>query len=105
MHRSQAGRNKISQFGQYHGYSEAIFPVSSSLDSYRAVNYRGGVYNTTLGTLFSQSTGTLETLATSVDGDESGALLAQARAERSGATVGEKAAEVIKRYPFRCRQL
>jgi putative CocE/NonD family hydrolase len=79
---------------------KAIFPVSSSLDSYSAVNYRGGVYNTTFNTLFSQSTGALEALATPVDGDESGALLAQARAERSGATAGEKAAEVMKRYPF-----
>jgi putative CocE/NonD family hydrolase len=79
---------------------KAIFPVSSSLDSYSAVNYRGGVYNDTFNTLFSWSTGALEALATPVDGDEDGLLLAQARAERSGSTVGEKSVEVMKKYPF-----
>jgi putative CocE/NonD family hydrolase len=82
-------------------YLKAIFPVSSSLDSYSAVNYRGGVYNDTFNTLFSQSTDALEALATPVDGDENGLLLAQARAERRGSTVGAKSAEVMKRYPFR----
>jgi putative CocE/NonD family hydrolase len=80
---------------------KAIFPVSSSLDSYSAVNYRGGVYNRTFNTLFSRSTGALEALATPVDGDEDGLLLAQARAERSGAAVGVKSAEVMEKYPFR----
>jgi putative CocE/NonD family hydrolase len=79
---------------------KAIFPVSSSLDSYSAVNYRGGVYNNTFNTLFSWSTGALENMATPVDGDEDGVLLAQACAERSGSTVGEKSAEVMKKYPF-----
>lgn len=79
---------------------KAILPVSSSLDSYSAVNYRGGVYNETFNTLFSWSTGALENLATPVDGDEDGALLAQARAERSGSTVAEKSLEVLKKYPF-----
>jgi putative CocE/NonD family hydrolase len=79
---------------------KAIFPVSSSLDSYSAVNYRGGVYNDTFNTLFSWSTGALEDLATPVDDDEEGVLLVQARAERSGATVGERSVEVMKKYPF-----
>jgi putative CocE/NonD family hydrolase len=79
---------------------KAILPVSSSLDSYSAVNYRGGVYNATFNALFSRSTGALEALATPVDGDEGGALLAQARAERSGSTVGEKSVEVMRQYPF-----
>ena len=79
---------------------KAIFPISSSLDSYSAVNYRGGVYNETFNTLFSWSTGALEDMATPVDGDENGTLLAQARAKRSGATVGEKSAEILRKYPF-----
>jgi putative CocE/NonD family hydrolase len=80
---------------------KAIFPVSSSLDSYSAVNYRGGIYNNTFNTLFSWSTGALESMATPVDGDENGKLLAQARAERSGATVGEKSGDVMRQYPYR----
>ncbi|MGD9092453.1 MAG: CocE/NonD family hydrolase, partial [Anaerolineales bacterium] len=79
---------------------KAILPISSSLDSYSAVNYRGGVYNNTFNTLFSWSTGALESLATPVDGDEAGSLLAQARTERRGATVGEKSGEVMRQFPF-----
>jgi putative CocE/NonD family hydrolase len=79
---------------------KAIFPVSSSLDSYSAVNYRGGVYNDTFNTLFSWSTGALEVMATPVDGDDDGVLLAQARAERSGTTVGKKSGEVLRKYSF-----
>jgi hypothetical protein len=85
MRRTRAARKKVSEFGQCNGYSEAIFPVSSSLDSYSAVNYGGGVYNATFDTLVSQSTGALEVLATPVDGDENGALLAQARAHPTAA--------------------
>ncbi|UCG02624.1 MAG: CocE/NonD family hydrolase [Candidatus Heimdallarchaeota archaeon] len=80
---------------------KAIFPISSSLDSYSAVNYRGGVYNQTFNTLFSWSISALEVMATPVDDDENGVLMAQARAERSGATVSEKSVEVLKKYPFR----
>ena len=79
---------------------KAIMPVSSSLDSYSAVNYRGGVYNETFNVLFSESTSSLEFMATPVDADADGALLAEARAGRSGATVGEKSAEVLLKYPF-----
>ena len=79
---------------------KAILPVSSSLDSYSAVNYRGGVYNETFNTLFSWSTSALEALATPVDGNENGAMLTQARAERGGSTVGEKSAVVLRKYPF-----
>jgi len=79
---------------------KAILPVSSSLDSYSAVNYRGGVYNRKFNTLFSWSTGALEKLATPVDGDKNGVLLARVRAERSGSTVGEKSLEVLREYPF-----
>jgi putative CocE/NonD family hydrolase len=65
---------------------KAIFPISSSLDSY---------------SVFSWSTGALESMATPIDGDESGEILSQARSERSGATVGEKSAEIMRKYPFR----
>jgi putative CocE/NonD family hydrolase len=79
---------------------KAILPVSSSLDSYSAVNYRGGVYNRTFNALFSWSTSALEVMATPVDDDENGELLAKARAERRGGTVGEKSMEVMRAYPF-----
>jgi putative CocE/NonD family hydrolase len=80
---------------------KAIFPASSSMDTYSAVIYPGGIYNQSFAGFFSWSTGFLENLATPVDSDPDGLLLAQARAEREQATVGAKSAEVMAQYPFR----
>jgi len=80
---------------------KAILPVSSSFDSYRAINYPGGVYNRAFNSLFSGAISKLEGLVTPVDGEEGEALLAQALAERSGATVGKKSAEFLSAYPYR----
>lgn len=79
---------------------KAIFPVSSALDNYQAVTYPGGVYNKAFGSFFSWSNTALQALAVPVDGDSDGALLAQARAERSHATVGVKSAELFREHPF-----
>jgi putative CocE/NonD family hydrolase len=82
-------------------YLKAILPVSSSIDSYGAVNYPGGVYNKAFNTFFAGVNATLEGLVTPVDGDESGALLTQALAERSGSTVGQESASFLSAYPYR----
>lgn len=80
---------------------KAIFPTSSPLDNYDAVMYRGGVYNKAFASFFSWATSFLESVITPVDGDKDGALLAQARKERSGGTLGETSSVIFKRYPFR----
>lgn len=81
---------------------KAIFPTSSSLDNYSAVAYPGGIFNHAFASFFSWSTTFLESsVITPVDSDSDGVLLAQARAERRGSTVGEKSIEVMKQYPFR----
>ncbi len=80
---------------------KAILPVSSSLDSYSAINYPGGVYNTTFNSFFSKANAMLEALVTPVDGDEDRALLSQALAERTGSTVGKESAEFLSAYPYR----
>jgi putative CocE/NonD family hydrolase len=80
---------------------KAILPISSSIDSYSAVSYPGGVYNRAFNSLFSRANAMLEALVTPVDGDENRVLLAQALAERSGSTVGKESAEFLSAYPYR----
>jgi len=80
---------------------KAIFPTSSGLDTYSSVTYPGGVYNKTFGSFFSWSASFLESVPTPVDGDKDGSLLAQARKERSGLTLGRQSEIWFKKFPFR----
>ncbi len=80
---------------------KAIFPTSSSLDNYNAVIYRGGIFNKTFGSFFSWATSFMESgVATPVDSDKDGVLLAQARAERAGSTLGKQSEVWFKKFPF-----
>jgi hypothetical protein len=80
---------------------KAIFPASSGFDTYSAVTYPGGVLNKTFASFFSWSTSFLEQVPTPVDSDQGGALLAQARKERSGSTLGKQSEVWFKKFPFR----
>ena len=80
---------------------KAIFPTSSGLELYSAVSYPGGVYNKTFASFFSWSTSFLEQVPTPVDSDKDGSLLAQARKERSGSTLGKQGEGWFRNYPFR----
>jgi putative CocE/NonD family hydrolase len=77
---------------------KAIFPASSQLDLYEALEYRGGVYNKAFSSFFDRVVPYLDNLVTPVDSDKDAALLAQARQERSGAEL--KVSEIVQ-YPFR----
>jgi len=80
---------------------KAIFPTSSGFDTYRSVSYPGGIFNKTFASFFSWSTTFLESVPTPVDSDREGILLAQARKERSGSTLGQQSEVWFKRFPFR----
>jgi len=80
---------------------KAIFPASSQLEIYEALEYRGGVYNKAFNSFFARVVPYLENLATPVDSDKDGALLAQARKERSGSVDAKTMATVAAKYPFR----
>jgi putative CocE/NonD family hydrolase len=80
---------------------KAIFPVSSSLDNYESVIYRGGIHNKAFNSFFSWATSFLETVVTPVDRDRDGALLAHAKKDRSSGTLGETSSVIFKKYPFR----
>ena len=80
---------------------KTIFPTSSGFDTYSSVTYPGGVFNKTFASFFSWSTTFLESVLTPVDSDKDGSLLAQARKERSGSTLGQQSEVWFKRFPFR----
>jgi uncharacterized protein len=81
---------------------KAIFPASTWLDNYTGSLYPGGVYNKGFGAFFEWSQKFLNSnVVTPVDQDQDGKLLAQARAERQNATVGEKFTDVFKQFRFR----
>ena len=86
---SYEAQTQIAAASTGNPHLKAIFPASASMDNYSAVVYPGGVYNKTFGSFFSWSTTALETLASPVDRDGDGTLLAQAVAKRGDTTVGK----------------
>ena len=80
---------------------KALFPTSSGFDMYSSISYPGGVYNKTFASFFSWSTSFLEHVPTPVDSDKDGSLLAQARKERSGSTLGKQSEGWLRPFPFR----
>ena len=87
--------------GSGNPHLKTIFPVSSPLDNYQSVIYRGGMHNKAFNSFFSWATSFLETVITPVDKDKQGKELAKARAERESITLGETSAVLFKKYPFR----
>ena len=80
---------------------KAIFPTSSGFDLYSSVNYPGGVLNKTFATFFSWATSFMESgVLTPVDSDKDGSLLAQARKERTGSTLGKQSEAWFREFPF-----
>jgi len=99
---SWQGQIQLSAASTGNPHLKAIFPASTWLDNYTGSLYPGGVYNKAFGNFFTWSQKFLNSnVITPVDQDQDGQLLAQARAERADATVGEKFTEVFKQFRFR----
>jgi uncharacterized protein len=99
---SWQGQIQFSAASTGNPYLKAIFPASTWLDNYTGSLYPGGVYNKGFGAFFEWSQKFLNSnVITPVDRDTDGKLLAQARAERGSATVGEKFTEVFKKFRYR----
>jgi len=77
---------------------KAIFPASSQLDLYEALQFPGGIYNKAFNSFYDRIVPYLDNLVTPVDSDKDGRLLAQARQERSG--TEQRVSDVVQ-YPFR----
>jgi putative CocE/NonD family hydrolase len=99
---SWQGQIQFSAASTGNPHLKAIFPASTWLDNYTGSLYPGGVYNKAFGDFFTWSQKFLNSnVVTPVDRDQDGQLLAQARAERGDATVGDKFTEVFKQFRFR----
>jgi len=99
---SWQGQIQFSAASTGNPHLKAILPASTWLDNYTGSLYPGGVYNKAFGAFFEWSQRFLNSnVITSVDKDQDGKLLAQARAERGHATVGEKFTEVFKQFQYR----
>ncbi len=79
---------------------KAILPATTWMDNYSAVMYPGGIPNKAFAALYSKLNTTFDTLATPVDQDVDGSLLAQARNERGGVELAEKVVG-FEQVPYR----
>jgi predicted acyl esterase len=61
---------------------KAILPATTWMDNYSAVLFPGGILNTTFTKFYGPVNKAFDAMATPVDQDKDGTLLAQARAER-----------------------
>jgi uncharacterized protein len=61
---------------------KAILPAASDIEIYQAVEYPGGIFNKAFAALYQSTVPLLDQLATPVDSDPEGVLLAQARESR-----------------------
>jgi hypothetical protein len=81
---------------------KAVFPTSCGFDVYSSVNYPGGILNKNFVSFFSWATSFMESgVLTPVDSDKNGSLLAQARKERGGSTLGKQSEVWFTKFPFR----
>ncbi len=79
---------------------KAILPAASDIEIYNAVEYPGGVFNRAFANLYSGAVPLLDNLATPVDSDPDGVLLAQALDERHHAIGLQNASEIASQCPF-----
>jgi hypothetical protein len=79
---------------------KAILPAASDVEIYQAVNCPGGVFNEAFASMYSMVP-LLDKVATPVDSDSDGVLLAQALAARQDKTGVQDAVELMRQAPFR----
>jgi uncharacterized protein len=78
---------------------KAILPAASDVEIYQAVNYPGGVFNEAFASIYSMVP-LLDKVATPVDSDPDGVLLAQALEERRNKLGVQHAVEIMRQAPF-----
>ncbi|UCC50381.1 MAG: CocE/NonD family hydrolase [Anaerolineaceae bacterium] len=82
---------------------KAILPATTWMDNYSAVLFPGGVPNLAFIRIYPAIQYFFDNMATPVDDDTVGSLLAQARAERGNTPALAAGAESVGRIPFRDR--
>lgn len=80
---------------------KAILPATTWMDNYSAVMFPGGIPNTAFADFYVNAQRVFNLMPTPVDQDTDGTLLAQARAERQGASALASGAKYLAGIPFR----
>jgi putative CocE/NonD family hydrolase len=78
---------------------KAILPAASDIEIYQAVEYPGGVFNKAFASVYAVVP-MLDKLATPVDSDPDGILLAQARESRKGYASAQTTLELATQCPY-----
>lgn len=79
---------------------KAVYGASVGLDAYRAVGYRGGIRDIGFGDSYIRLTADIDTLATPVDADRDGRLLAAARRERHSHGFSAGVERLLRTAPY-----
>jgi putative CocE/NonD family hydrolase len=79
---------------------KAILPAASQVNIYQAVEYPGGIYNKAFEALVASSIPLLDRMATPVDSDPEGTLLAQARESRKNTVSVQSTIESAAQCPY-----
>jgi putative CocE/NonD family hydrolase len=79
---------------------KAILPAASQVNIYQAVEYPGGVSNKAFDALVASALPLLDRLATPVDSDPDGVLLAQARESRKNTLSVQSTLEYASQCPY-----
>jgi uncharacterized protein len=80
---------------------KAILPATTWMDNYSAVVFPGGVLDKAFISFYAKANKLFDSLATPVDKDKEGSLLAQARAERNNTSTLSKGIGGMDQYTFR----
>jgi putative CocE/NonD family hydrolase len=80
---------------------KAILPATTWMDNYSAVMFPGGIPDTAFTDFYIKANQVFDQMATPVDRDTDGTLLARARAERQGTSALSRGAEYFAGIAFR----
>jgi len=80
---------------------KAILPATTWMDNYSALVFPGGVPNQAIADIYAKANDAFDRMATPVDQDKDGTLLAQARAERQNKVALSEAVTSFGSIPYR----
>jgi putative CocE/NonD family hydrolase len=80
---------------------KAILPATTWMDNYSAVALPGGILDKAMTEFYAKANEAFDAMATPVDQDTDGALLAQARAERNATIALSEGMAQLEDFPYR----
>jgi uncharacterized protein len=80
---------------------KAILPATTWMDNYSSVMFPGGILDKAMAGLYVKANDVFDAMATPVDQDTDGVLLAQARAERNANVALSQGVAQLENFPYR----